>query len=674
VAGLVRGSREFGLIIARSMNFGQMNFREKLNSGLAHHRAGRLAEAEKIYRQVLSQRPDQAEALHLLGILSAQAGKPGEGIDLIQRAISISPNNAVYHNDFGNVLKADGQIDRAIASYRESIRLKPDLADVHANLGLALDVLGQSDDAIASFREAIRLKPDYAEAHLYLGVALNAKGQFKEAITSYVQAIRLRPDLADAHKNLGDSLKSLGRLDGAIACYQQATLIKPDFTDAQINLGNAFKDAGNLNGAIAVYRKVIGLKPDFAAAHSNLIYTLHFHPGFDAGAIFAEHRRWNQQHAEPLKKLIQPHANNRDPERKLRIGYISPDFCEHPVGRFILPLLTAHDHNHFAVYCYSDVQRSDRFTELIRGHAGQWRNIVGLTHECAAQMIREDQIDILVDLTMHMADNRMLVFARKPAPVQVTYLAYCSTTGLDTMDYRLTDPHLDPPGMDDANYSEKSVRLPETYWCYPLNDQALEVSPLPALATGEVTFGCLNNFCKVSADALDAWIQMLRALPNSRLILHAHEGSHRQRVRDLLQNQGIDPNRLEFAGKVSLPEYLASHRQIDIGLDPFPCNGGTTTCDALWMGVPVVTLVGRTAVGRGGASVLRNIGLPELVAETPEQYIQIATGLANDLPRLAELRRTLRTRMQASPLMDAPRFARNVEAAYRQMWRNWCAG
>ncbi len=651
-----------------------MNFQEKLKSGVVHHRAGRLAQAEKIYRQVLSNRPDQAEALHLLGILSVQTEKLDEAIKSIRRAVTVCPNNAVYCNDLANVLNSAGQVDQAIEFYRRAIQLKPDLAEVHANLGLVLEKNRQLDEAIACFREAVRVKPAYADAHMFLGNALTTKEQFADASVCYREAIRLKPDFAEAHKNLGDCFKKAGRLDEVVACYQKAISIKPDFVDALINLGNAFKDTGNLNGAIAAYRKVIQLKPDFAAAHSNLIYTLHFHPGFDAGAIFEEHRRWNQQHAEPLKKLIQPHANNRDPERQLRIGYVSPDFCEHPVGRFILPLLAAHDHDRFAIYCYSDAQRSDRFTELIREHAGQWRNIVGLSHERVAQMIREDQIDILVDLTMHMAENRMLMFAGKPAPIQVTYLAYCSTTGLDTMDYRLTDPHLDPPEMDDAFYSEKSVRLPETYWCYPPQDQSLEVGSLPALTSGEVTFGCLNNFCKVSADALEVWMQLLRALPKSHLILHAHEGSHRQRVRELLQNQGIDPERLKFASKASLSDYFALHQQIDICLDPFPCNGGTTTCDALWMGVPVVTLAGRTAVGRGGASVLRNIGLPELVAETTQRYVQIATSLANDLPRLSELRRTLRGRMQASPLMDAPKFARNIEAAYRQMWRNWCAG
>jgi len=432
------------------------------------------------------------------------------------------------------------------------------------------------------------------------------------------------------------------------------------------------KDKGELDEAIESFQRAIDLAPDDAAIHSNLLYTLHFHPGYDAAMIYEEHRRWNRQHAEPLKKFIQPHVNNRDPDRPLRIGYVSPDFRNHPIGKFLLPLQAAHDPDRFEVFCYSDVRRPDRLTELLRRHAKQWRNTVGLTHERAAQLIREDQIDILVDLTMHMAGNRMLLFARKPAPVQVTYLAYCSTTGLETMDYRLSDPNMDPSDSDLLLYSERSIRLPETCWCYGVAGPTPEPSPLPASVAGYITFGCLNNFCKVSTEALNVWIQLLCATPKSQFILRALEGSHRQRVRDLLQQYGIDPQRLKFVGTVPLSEYYRLYQQIDIGLDPFPYNGGTTTCDTLWMGVPVVTLVGPTAVGRGGVSILCNVGLPKLIAQTPEQYVQIATDLAKDLPKLAELRRTLRARMQASPLMDAPRFARNVEAAYRQMWRNWC--
>ncbi len=618
---------------------GQLTIQQLFDLALQHHESGRLREAEQLYRQILAQQPEHPEALHHLGVIAFQERRNDAAVELIRRAIALNPKYAAAHGNLGSALTEKGQLDEAIASYRQALAINPRLAKVHFNLGNAF----------------------------------NDKGQLDEAIDAYRQAIALNPDLPEVYNNLGNALKDKGRLDDAITAYRRAIAINPSHAEAHNNLGNVLKEAGLLDEAIAAYRRAMSLRTNYVQADNNLLYAIHFHPAYDVRMIQEEHRRWNQQYAEPLRKFIRPHTNNSDPDRELRIGCVSPDFREHPVARFVLPLLAAHRRDQFAVYCYADVRRSDGLTAAVRRHANQWRNIIGLTDERAAELIREDQIDILVDLTMHMANNRMLLFARKPAPVQVTYLAYCSTTGLNTIDYRLTDPHLDPPGLDGAFYSETSIRLPETYWCYALDDRSPEVNSSPALGTGEVTFGCLNNFCKISADALDVWMQLLHAIPKSRLILHAHEGSHRQRVHDLLQHQGINPRRLEFVSKVPLPEYFALHRQIDIGLDPFPYNGGTTTCDALWMGVPVVTLAGRTAVGRGGASVLRNVGLPELVAETPQQYVQIATDLANDLPCLAELRRTLRRRMQASPLMDAPKFARNVEAAYRQMWRNWCA-
>jgi predicted O-linked N-acetylglucosamine transferase (SPINDLY family) len=642
------------------------------NLGDALMHKGQLDEAIACYRQAARFKPDYADAYCNLGIALQAKGQLDEAIASYRQTIRLKSDHAEAHYNLGIALQAKGRLDEAISLYRQAIRLKPDFPEAHSNLGNALKDKGQLDEAIACHRQAIRLNPVYAEAHNNLGNALQDKRELDEAIAAYRQAIRLKPDYAEAHTNLGAALLGKRQVDEAMASYRQAIGLKPDYADAHNNLGNVLKDVGRLDEAIASYRQAIRLKADFAEAHSNLIYALHYRPGYDAGMIFEEHRRWSQQHAEPLKKFIQPHINNRDPNRPLRIGYVSPDFRNHPVGRFILPLLAAHDADRFEVFCYCDVRRPDHVTGLLRRHASQWRNTLGLTDERAAQLIREDQIDVLVDLTMHTAENRMLLFARKPAPVQVSYLAYCSTTGLDTMDYRLTDPHLDPPGMNDAFYSEKSIRLPETYWCYPLEERSPPVSPPPALIAGEVTFGSLNNFCKVSPEALDLWIQLLRATPKSRLILHANEGSHRQRVRDLLEHQGIDPRRLKFADRVPLSEYYRLYEQIDIGLDPFPYTGGTTTCDALWMGVPVVTLAGRTAVGRGGVSVLCNVGLSKLIAQTPQQYVQIATDLAKDLPRLAELRRALRARMQASPLMDAPRFARNIEAAYRQMWRNWC--
>jgi len=305
--------------------------------------------------------------------------------------------------------------------------------------------------------------------------------------------------------------------------------------------------------------------------------------------------------------------------------------------------------------------------------ADGWRDTTHLADEQLADQIRQDQIDILVDLTMHMAHGRPLLFARKPAPIQVCWLAYPGTTGLTTMDYRFTDPHLDPPGDQDQYYSEHSIRLPDSFWCYqPLFDE-LAVNPLPVLTNGDVTFGCLNNFCKVNASVLDLWAQVLRAVDRSRLLLLAPGGSPRPRTHQTLRQHGISPDRVTFVDRRPLQDYFRLYQQIDICLDTFPANGHTTSLDAFWMGVPVVTFAGQTAIGRGGLSQLTNLGLPELVAHTPEQFVQIATALAGNLPRLSQLRATLRDRLQSSPLMDAPRFARNVENAFRQMWRHWCA-
>ncbi len=643
------------------------------NLGIALRGNGQLDEAVSACRQALRIKPGSAQTYNNLGAALSAKGSLDEAMAAYREAIALKPDYADAHNNLGIALAGKGQLDEAVASYRQAIALKPNYAEAHNNLGNVLAGKGQLGEAIVSYRQAIALKPNYAEAHNNLGIALKGTGQHDEAIAAHRQAIALRPNYAEAHNSLGNALADKGQLDDAIAAYSQAIAFRTNYAEAHNNLGNALKGKGQLDEAIAAFRQAIRLKPDYAAAHSNLVYNLHFHCGYDAGMIYEEHRRWSEQFAEPLKKFIQPHTNNRDPDRRLRIGYVSPDFCNHPVGRFLLPLLAAHDRDRFAVFCYADDQRRDDLTALLRRHADQWRSTVGLTDERLAQLIREDQIDILVDLTMHMAKNRMFLFARKPAPVQVTYLAYCSTTGLETMDYRLTDSYLDAPGMDDRVYCEKSIRLPQTYWCYPLDDQSPQVGPPPAPSAGEVTFGCLNNFCKVSPEALAVWIQLLRAMPKSHLILHADEGSHRQRVRDLLEHQAVDPRRLSFMGKVARFQYFKLYDQIDIALDPFPCNGGTTTCDALWMGVPVVTLRGRTAVGRAGVSILSNVGLTDWIADNPRPYVSIAQQMAGDLPRLAELRSTLRRRMLASPLMDGKQFAHDVEAAFRRMWEIWCS-
>jgi len=615
-----------------------MALQQQFESAMSHHQAGRLAEAEAVYRQIIAQQPDFAEAHSNLGNVLRNRGEFAGAIESCQRAVSLKPDLFAAYNNLGNALVEAGRLGDGIAAFRRAIEIAPNVASIHYNLGNALKEAGDWNGAIESFRDAIALQPELAEAHNNLGTVLKDAGQLEEAVDAYSRAIKLHPNYAEAHNNLGSALKAMGQLDEAIAAFEQA----------------------------------MRLRPGFAEAHSNLIYTLHFHPASDAQTLLKAGRSFNERHAESLKKMWQPHGNDRDADHPLRIGYVSPDFCEHPVGRFLLPLLAAHSTDQFSIFGYSDTRRADEMTGLLRRHIPHWRDTGRLTHAQLAQLICDDRVDVLVDLAMHAAGNRMLVFARKPAPVQVTYLAYCSTTGLDAMDYRLTDPYLDPPGAGDAMYSERSIHLPDTYWCYPRNDLAGEIAPPPSISAGAVTFGCFNNFSKVSSDSLSLWIELLRKVAKSRLLLLAHEGRHRDRIRDSLKRAGVDPARLRFVGRTSLSEYFKLHAQVDIALDPFPYTGGTTTCDALWMGVPVVTLRGRTGVGRSGVSILSNVGLKELIAESPEQYVQIAAELAEDTVRLNDLRRTLRARMSASPLMDAPRFARDIEAAYRRMWQNWC--
>jgi predicted O-linked N-acetylglucosamine transferase (SPINDLY family) len=401
---------------------------------------------------------------------------------------------------------------------------------------------------------------------------------------------------------------------------------------------------------------------------------LHFHPAYDAGMIAQEHRRWSSQHAEPLRQLIEPHNNQRSPERRLRLGYVSPNFRDHVVGRNLLPLLLHHDRRQFHITCYSNARHPDALTRQFQQNVDAWQDIVDLSTEQAARQVRADQIDILVDLALHMGGSRLLTFARKPAPVQVTFAGYPGSTGLKAIDYRLSDPYLDPPGMDESIYSEKTIRLPNSFWCYdPLECRDIPINQSPSAGSGFLTFGCLNNFCKVNDLAVSLWRQALQRVEESRLLLLAPQGSHRQWLLERLAREGIDSSRIEFAAPRPRREYLRLYHRIDLCLDTFPYNGHTTSLDSFWMGVPVVTLVGQTAVSRAGWCQLSNLGLEELAAQTPEQFVDIAVELAKDLPRLQVLRSTLRQRMERSPLMDAPRFARNIEAAYRQMWRTWCA-
>jgi protein O-GlcNAc transferase len=700
---------------------------------------GRIDDAIATYQVALQLRPRYPEALNNLGNALKERGQFDQAIAAFRAAVSLDPRFVGALTNLGNALQSQGrakqahrarherieELDQSIEAYRAALALQPTDASAHNNLGTALETLGRLDEAIACYQTALRLQPRYAEAFFNLGnaqatrrrpdeavcayrAALEAQPAYPEALTNlgnvlreedamaeaisaYRQALALRPDFAEAHNNLATALKDDGQTDAAEASFREALRLKPDYAQALSNLGNLLKEQGLLPDAIAALRQAVALRPGVVVLQNNLIYTLHFAPDYDPAAVAAELRVWNDRHAAPLTRFIKPHPNSRDPDRPLRIGFVSPDFRGHPIGRFLLSLFAAHAAAQTATdgagvgpnaveggicrfYCYSDVpfppRKADPITSRIKAGADSWANTADLTDHELAELIRLDQIDILLDLTMHMEGSRLQTFAQKPAPVQMTYLAYPTSTGMETMDYRLSDNAFDPPDSDTGIYTEKTLRL-ASYWCYPAPENAPPVSPLPALTAGHITFACLNNFAKVSPQALATWIDILKTLPNSRLFLHAAPGRHRDRVHTALSHAGITPDRCHFFGFLPFADYLALHHQIDIALDPFPYAGGTTSCDALYMGVPLITLAGPTALSRGGVSILSALGMPELIGRTPGDYFRIAVGLANDLPHLQHLRATLRKRMLTSALMDGQAFLHDFRTTLRSAWHAW---
>ncbi len=677
-----------------------------LELAIHHHQSGRHAEAESLYRQALALAPDNFDALHLLGTLASQAGRPDVAIDLIRRAtrarpasaeartslgralvasgyfeaaidafrrsLELNPDRATGHDDLADALAKAGRLEEAVAAHRAAIQMAPTTAHFHYNLGNALKASGRLEEAISAYREALRLEPALPQAHNNLGIALQESGQFSEALRCYSEATRLEPRSFMAWNNLGDALEAAGRIDEAIAACREALEWNPECGNAHNNLANCHREQGRTALALEGYRRAVSFDPSAADWHSNLVYTACFDANYEARDLLAESVEWSAQHAEPVRRSNATHANQPSPARRLRIGYVSPDFRAHVVGANLLPILQEHDRNQVETFCYSNVHQADAVTARIQAICDHWRNIKGVHDERAAELIRADRIDILVDLSLHMAHNRLLLFARKPAPVQVTYLGYCGTTGLQEIHYRLSDPYLDPTETDLACYSEETIRLSCSYWCYQPLGPAPEITPLPASTGAGVTFGCLNNLAKVSPRALELWMDILEAVPQSRLLLHAPDGSCREEICEGFVSHGLSPDRVQFVGRQPWKAYVHGVGRMDVALDPFPYAGGITTLDALWMGVPVVTLSGRTSVGRSGCSILSNLGLPELIAQTPEQYFEIALSLANDLPRLGKLRSTLRERMERSPLRDARGLARDIEGAYRAMWRRWC--
>lgn len=750
------------------------------NLGTVLQALGNLDEAIAHYRRAVEANPRYAAAYNNLGTALKETGRLDEAAESYRQALQWAPQNGDIHLNLGTVFQAQGQLDAAIGCYREAARLNPQSVAAHNNLGTVLFEKGELDDAIAHCRLALELDPRDADAYNNLGSALKSRAieqyaadqsrgarplretltrdsasgeaflkmgsvgidpDFSAATEAFREALRCDPKHTGALLNLGKLLEDAGHLDLALEHYDRAVAVDPQFAMAYLYRANVYKalrrhrdalagyhDAlgvqphnpeaysnlavlcnhlaqpdqaveycrkgleqdpksgalygnmatalghqGRMSEALAASRKAVALRPESASEFSNLLYGLNRVPDYDPATLFEEHLEWARRHAEPLTALAAAHTNDPTRNRTLRVGYASPYFREHAVNFFTEPLITAHNHGEFEIFCYSDARDSDNATRRLQAAADHWRDVRSKSDKQLAELVRADAIDILVDLTGHINGSRLAVFARKPAPVQVTYIGYQNTTGMSAMDYRLTDELADPPGETDKYYTEKLVRLSGAFFCYRPADEVPDVTPLPARQSGRVTFGSFNNFNKVTPPTLRAWLEILARVPDSRLLVLASLGGHVERhIDELARKRGLDPARIELFQKRPRDEYYQLVQQADIALDPFPFNGHTTTCDAVWLGVPVVMLLGRMYAQRFGASVLANVGLGDLVAHSVDEYVELAVGLAGDLDRLAELRSQLRPRMAGSVLMDFQGFARKVEAAYRQMWVAWC--
>lgn len=637
-----------------------------------------LQEALTCFEKALAMNPQYAEAYCNQGTAFQEQGNPLRAVECYNAALQWKPDFFEAYYNLGNAYRDMGRPGDAVAAYEKSLRLNPNFPDVYNNLGNAVMAQGSIDQAMEYFRKALAIHPGHPETLCSLGYAFMVQGKWGEAVRSYQAALKWKPDFADAWNNLGNAFKGGAQSVDAIAAYQKALQLDPNCSQAHNNLGTILNELGCHDESLGSLRRALACKPTCAGAYSNLLLNLHYPAGFDGQTIFAEHCKWGSQYLAAGPCPGAACTNDPSPHRRLRIGYVSADFRQQSVAFFVEPLLAAHNRQEFEVFCYSNVRWPDRWTRRLQELPDAWRDISALSDEKAAGLIRTDGIDILIDLSGHTACNRLSLFALKPAPVQVTYIGYPDTTGLAAMDYRLTDSWADPPGTTEHLHVERLVRLPQGFLCYQPPGQAPEVGEPPFLKQGYVTFGSFNNRPKITPQVVVLWAKILQKLPESRLILKAWALRDRQACRyleDLFAQQGIAADRLDLLGFApSLEEHLNLYGQVDIALDTFPYNGTTTTCEALWMGVPVIVLTGDRHVSRVGVSLLSRLELTDLIAESTDRYLAKAVQLALDPQRLCHLRHNLRSVMRDSKLTDAEFFTAALESAYRDMWRKWCAG
>jgi len=612
-----------------------------LDEGFALHRAGQVGAARDCYLAVLATCPDHPGARNFLGLALHQMGDHEAALKELERAIELSPDNAHYHYNTGVVLQALGRFESALKHYGNAIELQPGYVLAHNNCGVIWRQLGDDEKARACYREALKYEPRSAELLNNLAATYRREADARQMLAYAEAALQERPELAQAHVNRAYALGRQNRIEEALQALHQG----------------------------------LTLDPSMAEEHSVYLMNMHYLEKFSPQEIFDEHRRWGRRHADTLYDG-RPHGNAPDPARRLRIGYVSQDFFFHSVAYFFEPLLEHHDRTECEIYCYSSVQEPDHVTARLRAQADVWREVGKLGDAELAECIREDRIDILVDLSGHTPGHRLLAFARKPAPIQMTYIGYPDTTGMQAMDYRITDAEADPVGVTDGLHSETLVRLRYGFLSYRPNEFAPEVSALPALRKGHVTFGSFNSFAKISERCVRLWARILQQLPDAKLCLK-YRNLTQEVVREGLlacfERHGVERQRIELLDHAErAAEHLAAYGEIDIALDPFPYNGTATTCEALWMGVPVVSLVGDRHVSRVGLSLLTHVGMPQLAANSEDEYVGLAVALAGQLEDLASIRANLRPMMARSPLTDGALLTRSLEQAYRALWQQYC--
>ena len=641
---------------------------------------GDFHELIAVAKRSLLRLPGAGKIWNLLGVAYLQAGKNDLALIALLRASELVTKDAEVWDHLGVAQRQAGQFDQAHQSFSRSLELDSVRPDTWMNLANLQSAQMSYAGAVASFQRALKLRPKSAPTYVNLAIAQYKLGLFEQSAKSCRRAIEIEPHLFEAHLGLGNAFMELGQFAAALSCFENALQLNPNRSQVHSALALIFGQLGQYEDSISASRRSLRLSPNQVATYSYLLFSLS-HVESDATtpeSVFVEHQAFGNQFEAPFRKHWPTHQNDRNPERKLRIGFVSGDFYNHAVATFIEPVWAELDRNQVEIWAYYNFHQEDFLTQRLRSLAQHWRNVTDLGDQALADCILADKIDILIDLSGHTNHHRLLVFARKPAPVQVSWIGYPNTTGLTAMDYYLTDRFLAPAGLLDARMTEKIARLPFGITFQPY-EGAPEVSPLPAVRTGIFTFGSFNRASKISDQSISLWSQVLRLVPNSRMLLAGvsdekslDDVSYTLKARFALQ--GITANRLSFYPRTGMCAYLTQHQQVDLILDTFPYGGGTTTYHAMWMGVPVLTLTGRTLSSRCGAGLNGPVGLNGFICDSEQAFVAQAMKCSQNLPALADLRAGLRERVLTSPFGRPDMVARAVEHALRHMWRRWCDG